>query len=107
MTRPPAAAEAPEPPQARTVLCLYLAGNTPVSARAIVNTRRFCEEHLADRYELEIVDISLQPERVRSAQILAAPTLVKLHPLPMKKAIGDMSQTERLLQLFAIQPAPP
>jgi len=60
----------PEP----LVFCLYLAGNTPVSARAVVNTRRFCEEHLDGRYELEIVDISLHPERVREAQIIAAPT---------------------------------
>ena len=53
--------KAPQP----LVFCLYLAGNTPVSARAVVNTRRFCEEHLEGRYELEIVDISLHPDRVR------------------------------------------
>jgi circadian clock protein KaiB len=85
----------------RLVLCLYLAGNTPVSARAIVNTRRFCEEHLHGRYELEIVDISLHPERVKEAQIIAAPTLVRKLPLPEQRVIGDMSHTERLLQRFA------
>ena len=84
------------------VLCLYLAGNTPVSARAIVNTRRFCEEHLRGRYELEIVDISLHPERVKDAQIIAAPTLVRKLPLPEQRVIGDMSHTERLLQRFAL-----
>ena len=84
----------------RLVLCLYLAGNTPASARAVVNTRRFCEEHLDGRYELEIVDISLHPERVREAQIIAAPTLVKKLPLPEQRVIGDMSRTERLVQRF-------
>jgi circadian clock protein KaiB len=87
----------PEP----LVLCLYLAGNTPVSARAIVNTRRFCEEHLRGRYQLEIVDISLHPERAKDAQIIAAPTLVRKLPLPEQRVIGDMSHTERLLQRFA------
>ena len=86
----------------RLVFCLYLAGNTPVAARAIVNTRRFCEEHLEGRYELEIIDISLHPERVREAQIIAAPTLVKRLPLPEQRVIGDMSRTERLMQRFAI-----
>jgi circadian clock protein KaiB len=84
----------------RLRLCLYLAGNTPASARAVVNTRRFCEEHLEGRYELEIVDISLHPERVREAQLIAAPTLVKKHPLPEQRVIGDMSRTERLVQRF-------
>ena len=87
-------------PKERLVLCLYLAGNTPVSARAVVNTRRFCEQHVAGRYELEIVDISLHPERVQEAQIIAAPTLVKKLPLPEQRVIGDMSRPERLLQRF-------
>ena len=81
---------------------LYLAGNTPVSARAIVNTRRFCEANFEGRYELEIIDISLYPERVREAQIIAAPTLVKKRPLPEQRVIGDMSRTEGLLQRFAL-----
>jgi circadian clock protein KaiB len=85
----------------RPVFWLYLAGNTPTSARAIVNTRRFCEEHL-EGYELEIIDISLHPERVREAQIIATPTLVKKHPLPERRVIGDLSHTERLLQRFEI-----
>ena len=84
------------------VFWLYLAGNTPVSARAIVNTRRFCEDHFAGGYELEIIDISLHPERVREAQIVAAPTLVKKRPLPEQRVIGDMSRTEGLLQRFAL-----
>ena len=87
------------PPQ-QLVLCLYLAGNTPMSARAVVNTRRFCEEQLEGRYKLEIVDTSLHPERVQEAQIIAAPTLVKKLPLPEQRVIGDMSRTERLVQRF-------
>ena len=86
----------------RPVFWLYLAGNTPASARAIVNTRRFCEEHLDGEYDLEIIDISLHPERVREAQIIAAPTLVKKLPLPERRVIGDMSSTDRLLQRFEI-----
>ena len=86
----------------RPVFWLYLAGNTPVSARAIVNTRRFCEDNFLGRYELEIIDISLHPERVREAQIIAAPTLVKKRPLPEQRVIGDMSRTEGLLQRFAL-----
>ena len=86
----------------RLVLCLYIAGNTPVSARAVVNTRRFCEDNFVGRYELEIIDISLHPERVREAQIIAAPTLVKKRPLPEQRVIGDMSRSERLLQHFDV-----
>jgi circadian clock protein KaiB len=86
----------------RPVFWLYLAGNTPVSARAIVNTRRFCEDNFLGRYELEIIDISLHPERVREAQIIAAPTLVKKRPLPEQRVIGDMSRTDGLLQRFAL-----
>ena len=87
----------------RRVFWLYLAGNTPASARAIVNTRRFCEVHLAGGYELEIIDISLHPERVREAQIIAVPTLVKKLPLPERRVIGDMSSTDRLLQRFDLR----
>jgi len=86
----------------RPVFWLYLAGNTPVSARAIVNTRRFCEASFEGRYELEIIDISLHPERVAEAQIVAAPTLVKKRPLPEQRVIGDMSRTEGLLHRFAL-----
>ena len=87
----------------RRVFWLYLAGNTPASARAIVNTRRFCEENLEGDYDLEIIDLSLHPERVREAQIVAAPTLVKKLPLPERRVIGDMSHTDRLLQRFDIR----
>lgn len=82
---------------ARYVLRLYVTGTTRNSARAIVNIRKICEEHLQGRYELEIVDISLHPALAEGEQIIAAPTLIKLLPLPLRRFIGDMSQTERVL----------
>jgi len=83
--------------QARYVLRLYVTGTTRHSARAIVNIRKICEEHLHGRYELEIVDIAQHPRLVEGEQIVAAPTLIKKLPLPLRRFIGDMSQTERLL----------
>jgi len=81
----------------RYVLRLYVTGTTPHSLRAIVNIRKICEEHLDGRYELEIVDISRHPALAEGEQIIAAPTLIKKLPLPLRRFIGDMSQTERIL----------
>ena len=82
----------------RYVLRLYVTGTTQHSARAIVNIRKICEEHLQGRYELEIVDISQHPTLLESEQIIAAPTLIKKLPAPLRRFIGDMSQTERILR---------
>jgi circadian clock protein KaiB len=82
---------------ARYVLRLYITGTTPHSTRAIVNIRKICEEHLQGRYELEIVDISQHPTLAEGEQIIAAPTLIKKLPLPLRRFIGDMSQTEKIL----------
>ena len=82
---------------ARYVLKLYITGTTPSSTRAIVNIRKICEEHLLGRYELEIVDIFQHPTPAEGEQIIAAPTLIKKLPLPLRRFIGDMSQTERIL----------
>jgi circadian clock protein KaiB len=79
------------------VLRLYVSGLTPRSTRAIANIRKICEENLKGRYELEIIDIFQQPEAARSSQIIAAPTLIKKLPLPLRKFIGDLSDTERIL----------
>jgi circadian clock protein KaiB len=79
------------------VLRLYITGFSPRSARAISNIRKICEEHLDGRYDLEIVDISRQPAQAQSEQILAAPTLIKKLPLPARRFIGDMSQSDRIL----------
>lgn len=82
---------------ARYVLRLYVTGTTRNSAHAIVNIRKICEEHLQGRYELEIVDIALHPALAEGEQIIAAPTLIKKLPLPLRRFIGDLSQTERVL----------
>jgi circadian clock protein KaiB len=81
------------------VLRLYVSGMTPNSVRAIDNIRKLCTEHLEGRYDydLEIIDIYQQPLVARAGQIVAAPTLVKELPLPLRKFIGDMSKTERIL----------
>jgi circadian clock protein KaiB len=79
------------------VLRLYVSGMTPNSLKAIENVRRICAEHLEGRYQLEIIDIYQQPIFAKEGQIIAAPTLVKELPEPLRKFIGDMSQTERIL----------
>jgi circadian clock protein KaiB len=81
----------------RYVLRLYITGSTPRCARAIANIRKICEEYLEGRYDLEIVDISQQPTLAEGEQIIAAPTLIKQFPLPLRRFIGDMSHTERIL----------
>lgn len=79
------------------VLHLYIAGATPKSARAMVNIKKICEEHLKGRYELKVVDLYRQPVLAKGEQIIAAPTLLKKLPLPLRKFIGDMSNTEKIL----------
>ena len=78
-------------------LRLYVTGNTPKSNRAITNIKRICDEHLQGRYSLEVVDIYQQPVLAKGEQIIAAPTLIKRLPLPLRKFIGDMTNTERIL----------
>lgn len=79
------------------VLRLYVTGMTPRSSRAISTIKAFCEEHLAGRYDLEVVDIYQQPALARDEQIIATPTLVKKLPLPLRRFIGDLSDKERML----------
>lgn len=81
----------------RYVLRIYIAGATPRSNLAILNIRRICDEHLHGRYDLEVVDVYQQPALAEGEQIVAAPTLIKMLPLPLRRFIGDMSNTERLL----------
>ncbi len=82
----------------RYVLRLYVTGMSPRSVRAVENVRALCEEHLHGRYELEVVDLYQQPELARGDQIVAAPTLIKKLPLPLRRIIGDMSGKDRVLQ---------
>lgn len=84
-------------PRQRYVLRLYVTGMTPRSTRAIENVRTICDEHLNGRYELEVIDIYQQPVLAKGEQIIAAPTLIKQLPLPLRRIIGDMSNRERLL----------
>jgi circadian clock protein KaiB len=78
-------------------LRLYVAGQTPKSVAALANLKRFCEEHLAGKYKIEVVDLVENPKLARSDQILAIPTLVRRLPEPIRKIIGDLSNTERVL----------
>jgi len=79
------------------ILKLYIAGMTPLSLRSIENAKRICEEHLADRYQLEVIDISQQPQLAKGAQITAAPTLIREMPLPLRRVVGDLSDTQHVL----------
>jgi circadian clock protein KaiB len=76
---------------------LYIAGTTPQSTRAIVNTRKICETHLKGCYDLEIVDIGKFPQLAVEAQIIATPALLRKYPLPLRRFIGDMSRTADIL----------
>lgn len=82
---------------ARYVLRLYVTGTTPGSRRAIQHVRAICEEHLKGRYDLEVIDIYQMPALARDEQIIAAPTLVKVLPLPLRRFIGDLSSTDKVL----------
>jgi circadian clock protein KaiB len=83
--------------RAKYVLRLYVTGMTPKSTRAITNVQKLCEQYLKGCYELEVVDIYQQPKLAKGEQIIATPTLIKKLPLPLRKLIGDMSDTERFL----------
>jgi circadian clock protein KaiB len=97
-TRPdPPRAKPPKAAAVRYVLRLYVAGLMPKSTLAIANMKRICEEHLLGQYELEVIDLYQQPQLAQGDQIVAVPTLIKKLPLPLRRIIGDMSDTERVL----------
>ena len=83
--------------QTRYSLCLYVSGSTLRSALAIDNIKRVCEQYLHNRHDLKVIDIYQQPDLARSAQIVAAPTLIKRLPLPLRRLIGDLSNRESVL----------
>lgn len=87
-------------------LRLYVTGATPRSTRAIENLRRFCEVELGGCYDLEVIDIYRNPEAAREAQVIAAPTLVKMQPEPVRRIIGDMTDEDRMRRGLNID-APP
>lgn len=87
-------------------LRLYVAGQTPKSLTAFANLKTICEEHLKGRYRIEVIDLLKKPTLAKGDQILAIPTLVRKLPEPMKKIIGDLSNTERVLVGLDLRPAP-
>jgi circadian clock protein KaiB len=85
-------------------LRLYVAGQTPKAIRAFTNLQRICDEHLEGRYRIEVIDLLEDPQLGRGDQILALPTLVRRLPEPIKKIIGDLSNTERVLVGLDLRP---
>lgn len=85
-------------------LRLYVAGQTPRSVAAIANLRKFCADHLDDRYRIEIIDVARNPKIARRDEIIALPTLVRKLPVPIRKIVGDLSSSERVLVAFDLRP---
>jgi circadian clock protein KaiB len=96
-------ARAPRRRSDEWILRLYIAGQSARSSAALRNLEAVCQEHLAGRYRIEVVDLLKQPQLARGDQIVAVPTLVRRLPPPMKKIIGDLSNQERLLVGLALQ----
>jgi circadian clock protein KaiB len=88
------------------VLRLYVAGQTPKSVTAFANLQKICADYLEDKYRIELIDLLENPQLARGDQILAIPTLVRNLPTPMRKIIGDLSNTERVLVGLDLRPAP-
>ena len=85
-------------------LRLYVAGQSPKSLRAFANLKRLCDLHLAGRYEIEVIDLVEHPSLARSDDIVAIPTLVLREPLPIRRVIGDLSNTSRVLTALGLVP---
>ena len=86
------------------LLRLYVAGLTPRSQTAIKNIKKICEEHLNGRYDLEVIDVYQKPVLAKGEQIIAAPTLIKKLPLPLRRFIGDLSDSKRILLGLDLRP---
>ncbi|HVN94798.1 MAG TPA: circadian clock KaiB family protein [Syntrophorhabdaceae bacterium] len=97
---------AKKPVQAKYVLRLYIAGVSLRSSHALENIKKICEEHLKGRYELEVVDIYQHPDLVKGEQVVAVPTLIKELPPPLRKFIGDLTDTEKLLVGLELETKP-
>ena len=95
------------PPTSVWRLRLYVAGQTPRSLTAFANLKRICETHLKGHYRIEVIDLVEQPHLSKGDQILAIPTLVRKLPQPMRKIIGDLSDTESVLVGLDLSPPPP
>jgi len=86
------------------MLRLYIAGNTPKSTAALINLKKYCEQHLKNQYEIEVIDLLLNPQLAAGDQILAIPTLVRKVPVPVRKIIGDLSNEEKVLVGLDLRP---
>jgi circadian clock protein KaiB len=89
--------------QPKYLFRLYVSGSSPRSALAITNVRRICDQYLSGQYELEVIDVYQQPAETKTAQVIAVPTLIKEVPLPAKRFVGDMSDTERLVIALSLR----
>ena len=103
---PAAEGRPPEETGERWLLKLYVTGRTPKCVAALENLRRFCEERMAGRYEIEVVDLLENPRLAKDDQIIAIPTLVRKVPEPLRKIIGNLSDTERLVVGFDLKARP-
>jgi len=88
-------------------LRLYVAGQTPKSIAAFANLKKLCEEHLAGKYRIEVIDLLVNPQLAKGDQIVAIPTLVRSLPQPIRKIVGDLSKTERVLVGLQLRPNDP
>ena len=94
-----------EPSHDIQILRLYIAGQTPKSIKAFANLKKICEEHLTGKYRIEVIDLIQNPQLAAGDQILAVPTLVRRLPEPVRRIIGDLSHTERVLVGLDVRPA--
>jgi circadian clock protein KaiB len=92
---------------AQFLLRLYVAGMTPKSLRAFSNLKLICEEHLGDRYEIEVIDLRENPTLAAGQEIIAVPTLIRALPEPIMRIIGDLSDTERVIVGLQLTPVVP
>ena len=101
--------ESPRPAQEAELweLRLYVAGQTPRAVTAFTNLKKICEEHLKGKYRIEVIDLLRNPQLARGDQVLALPTLVRKLPVPVRKIIGDLSNTERVLVGLDLRPRKP
>ena len=92
----------PEDGKAKYVFTLFVAGASPHSLRAISNLQEICDEHFAENYQIEVIDVYKNPLAAKSNQIIALPLLIRRFPLPERRIIGDLSETEKVLKTLAI-----
>jgi circadian clock protein KaiB len=102
--RPAARRKAADKTPAQWDLRLYVAGQTPRSVKAFANLKKICDEYLPGEYHIEVIDLLVDPQLARGDQIIAVPTLVRKLPEPMRKIIGDLSNTEKVLVGLDIRP---